>query len=68
MTAPVDHQALGSLSLVRNAVRMTGTAPTVRTPAPGAGADTETVLAEVGLTADEIAELRRAGAIREEPR
>jgi crotonobetainyl-CoA:carnitine CoA-transferase CaiB-like acyl-CoA transferase len=65
MTAPVDHQALGPLTLVRNAVRMTGTGPTVRTAAPGAGADTGDVLAELGLGEDEIAELRRSGAIPE---
>ncbi len=45
---------------------MTGTGPTVRTAAPGAGADTGDVLAELGLGEDEIAELRRAGAIGQE--
>ena len=63
MTAPVDNAALGPRTLVRNAVRMTGTGPTVRTAAPGAGSDTGDVLAELGLGQDEIAELRRSGAI-----
>ncbi len=66
MTAPVDNAALGPLTLVRNAVRMTGAGPTVRTAAPGAGSDTGDVLAELGLGQDEIAELRRAGAIGQE--
>jgi formyl-CoA transferase len=66
----VEHLGMaagaGDLTLVRNAVRMTGTASTVRTAAPGAGADTAAVLAELGLSEDEIAELRRSGAIGQE--
>jgi crotonobetainyl-CoA:carnitine CoA-transferase CaiB-like acyl-CoA transferase len=66
MAAPVDVAGRDPLTLVRNAVRMTGAAPTVRTAAPGAGADTAAVLAELGLSQDEIAELRRSGAIGRE--
>jgi crotonobetainyl-CoA:carnitine CoA-transferase CaiB-like acyl-CoA transferase len=63
MTAEVAPPAGPALTLVRNAVRMTDSAPTVRTAAPGPGADTAAVLSELGLTEDEIAELRRSGAV-----
>jgi crotonobetainyl-CoA:carnitine CoA-transferase CaiB-like acyl-CoA transferase len=65
---PVDHPDLGPVTLVRNAVRMTGAAPTVRAAVPAVGADTAAVLDELGYTSDEVAGLRRAGAIGEDPR
>ncbi len=67
MTSAVDHPDLGPLALVRNAVRMTGTGPTVRGAVGATGADTRAVLEEIGLDADEIADLRRSGAIGEDP-
>ena len=63
MTAPVEHPALGRLDILRNAVRMTGTPGTVRTPSPDAGADTSEVLAGLGYPAAEIDRLRAQGAI-----
>jgi formyl-CoA transferase len=63
MAAPVEHDALGRLDLLRNAVRISGTAPTVRTPAPEAGGDTMPILTELGFTADQVAQLRAGGAI-----
>jgi formyl-CoA transferase len=59
----VEHDVLGRLDLVRNAVTMTGGPPTVRTAAPEAGADTDTVLTEIGCSAEEIADLRRRGIV-----
>jgi formyl-CoA transferase len=63
LTAPVSHPGLGRLDLVRNAVRVSGTAPTVRSPTPDPGAHSETILAELGYTPDQIARLRADGAI-----
>jgi formyl-CoA transferase len=63
MTAPVEHPSLGRLDLVRNAVRLTDTPPTVRTAAPAPGADTVAILTELGYTTAEIADLRSGGAI-----
>ena len=63
MTEPVEHPALGRLSLLRNAVRMTDAPATVRTPAPGCGDHTDEVLAELGYPRAEIDRLRGAGTI-----
>jgi formyl-CoA transferase len=63
LRASVEHGKLGRLDIVRNAVTMTGGPPTVRTAAPEPGADTESVLTEIGCSDDEIADLRRRGII-----
>jgi formyl-CoA transferase len=61
MTEPAEHPALGRLDIVRNAVRMTGTPPTVRTASPGLGDHTSDVLGELGYTPTEITRLRADG-------
>ena len=66
LAAPVDHPELGPVTLVRNAVRMTGAAPTVRRPVAAAGADTDAVLDELGYTEEQVAGLRRAGVLGED--
>ena len=63
MTEPVQHPVLGRLDIVRNAVRMTGTRPTVRAPSPDAGEHTSQVLGELGYTPGQIARLRAGGMI-----
>ena len=63
MTEPVEHPALGRLDIVRNAVRMTVTPPTVRTPSPDLGDHTSDVLGELGYMPTEIARLRADGMI-----
>jgi len=63
MTQPVEHPVRGPLDLVRNAVRMTGPANTVRTPSPDPGDHTAEVLASLGYSAAEIAELRAGSVI-----
>jgi len=63
MATPVEHPALGRLDLVRNAVRMTGTGPTVRSASPDAGDDTDSVLAELGYDPAEIDQLRADGTV-----
>jgi len=63
MAAPVEHPALGRLALIRNAARMRGGAPSVRTPTPEAGQHTDAILAELGFGAAEIAGLRAKGVV-----
>jgi crotonobetainyl-CoA:carnitine CoA-transferase CaiB-like acyl-CoA transferase len=67
LTAPVDHPVLGPLRLIRNAVRMTGAASTVRTAAPDAGDHTDPVLTALGYTPDEIGRLHANGAVERIP-
>jgi formyl-CoA transferase/CoA:oxalate CoA-transferase len=62
--AEVDHPTAGRMKVVAPPVRMSGTAPVVRTPAPLLGQHTDEVLIErLGLDANELARLRAAGAI-----
>jgi alpha-methylacyl-CoA racemase len=50
------------------APRFSRTAPTIQGPAPAPGHDTDAVLADWGFTADEIAGLAAAGAVRQAAR
>jgi len=63
MTGPVEHPVLGRLDILRNAVRMTDAPPTVRSPSPDLGADTDEVLAELGYPRGQIDRLRAQGVI-----
>ena len=63
MRATVEHPELGAFDIVRNAVSMSRTPHRVDRPAPDRGQDTDAVLAEMGLTPDQIAELRTRNII-----
>jgi formyl-CoA transferase len=63
MTQAVDHPVRGPINLVRNAVRMTGAADTVRTPSPDPGDHTDEVLASLGYSAAQIEKLRADAVI-----
>ncbi len=63
MTEPAEHPALGRLDILRNAVRMTDTPATVRTPSPDVGAHTDQVLAELGYAPADVDRLRAQGVI-----
>jgi crotonobetainyl-CoA:carnitine CoA-transferase CaiB-like acyl-CoA transferase len=54
---------IGGYRVIGNPVRMSATPPSYRTPPPPVGADTDTVLADFGVTADEIARLRADGVV-----
>ncbi|WP_417520043.1 CaiB/BaiF CoA transferase family protein [Minwuia sp.] len=58
-----DHPVAGLLRQTRTAARFSGTEPEYRHGAPELGAHTDEVLAEVGLSADEIARLRASKAV-----
>jgi crotonobetainyl-CoA:carnitine CoA-transferase CaiB-like acyl-CoA transferase len=63
MTDAVEHPVLGRIEILRNAVRMTAGAPTVRAPSPEIGAHTGEVLSELGYQPTEVDRLRADGAI-----
>jgi CoA:oxalate CoA-transferase len=64
-----EHPVAGKVRMVGVPVRMSETPGAVRAPAPLLGEHTDVVLRErLGLEADDIARLRRAGAIGPRPR
>ncbi|HEV2248955.1 MAG TPA: CoA transferase [Candidatus Limnocylindria bacterium] len=63
LIAEVDHPTAGRVRAPGIPVRMDGTPPSVRTPPPLLGEHTAAVLAELGYGPDEIATLRKGGAL-----
>jgi formyl-CoA transferase len=65
MARPVAHPQLGELDLIPQAVNLTRTPKPDRfpRPTPDLGQHTDEVLAEFGLSADEIAKARASGAV-----
>jgi crotonobetainyl-CoA:carnitine CoA-transferase CaiB-like acyl-CoA transferase len=59
---PVEHPALGTIALVRPPMNLDGVDPP-RRPTPERGEHTAEVLAEFGVTAEELAALRAKGAV-----
>jgi formyl-CoA transferase len=64
MAVEVDHPTLGRLKTLGSPIKMSATPPVVTRRAPMLGEHTDDVLAEAGLSAGEIGELRRSGAVR----
>ncbi len=63
LIAEMDHPVAGRVRAPGIPVRMSGTPPSVRRHPPLLGEHTDEVLAEIGYSAEEIAALRRDGAI-----
>jgi len=63
LIAEMDHPVAERVRAPGIPVRMSATPPSVRRHPPVLGEHTDEVLTEVGYTADEIAALRRDGAI-----
>ena len=63
MTVELPHPLAGSIRLVGSPIRLSETPVRYERAPPLLGADTDTVLAETGLDADDIARLRRTGVV-----
>jgi formyl-CoA transferase len=65
MVWQVPHATLGEAGVVRTPLNIEGHSPGIRRPVPALGEHAEEILAEAGLTTDEIAALRAAKALGE---
>ncbi len=63
MATPVTHPTLGDLNLVASPVNLEGITKAVRRATPTAGENTDEVMASLGYTQAQIAELRNKGVI-----
>lgn len=63
MAAPANHPELGDIELVAQPIKMSGAEFHVRSTTPGLGEHTSEVLTAAGYSAEDIDELRTAGAI-----
>ena len=63
MASPLEHPELGPIRLVSTPLTLSRTPPSVRSPADGHGAHSAEVLAEVGISQDELESLRASGVI-----
>jgi len=68
MLLEIDHPTLGRITVCRSPIRYDGTPPPDYRASPECGGDADAVLRGwLGLEADAIAELRKAGALGEQP-
>jgi formyl-CoA transferase len=63
MVAPVKHEQLGELGLLRNSVRMSRTPSNVHLASPEPSEHTDEILTQLGLTEGEIGQLRDLGVV-----
>ena len=63
MARPVTNRFIGSLSVVRNAVNLSGSPDTPYRGSPELGEHTEEILAEFGFTDEEIESVKRDGVV-----
>jgi crotonobetainyl-CoA:carnitine CoA-transferase CaiB-like acyl-CoA transferase len=63
MIQPVSHPTLGELRLVANAATLSGLPRSIRTPTPELGEHTREILAELGLSGEEIERCEHEGVV-----
>jgi crotonobetainyl-CoA:carnitine CoA-transferase CaiB-like acyl-CoA transferase len=63
-TVAVAHPTLGTLNILNQAIKLSRTPGAVVTATPERGEHSDEILAEIGLSAAEVADLRESGAIR----
>ncbi len=63
VAVPVEHPAVGSIEVVRNATTIAGIPYDIRRPSPEPGEHSDEILAEFGLTIGEVGALRTSGVI-----
>ncbi|MCH9674275.1 MAG: CoA transferase, partial [Gammaproteobacteria bacterium] len=63
MTKPLAHASLGEVNIIDQAVNLSRTPSQMRRATPECGEHTDEVLAEFGVSNEEVAALRAAGAI-----
>lgn len=63
MAWPVPHRRLGTARVVRTPINIEGHKPGVHRPVPGLGEHAEEILAEAGLSPEQIKTLRASGAL-----
>jgi glutaryl-CoA transferase len=59
----IEHPGIGRARSIANPMRMSGTPVSYRLPPPLLGEHTDGILAEVGLSAEEISKARASGAV-----
>jgi succinate--hydroxymethylglutarate CoA-transferase len=64
MVVEVEHEYCGPVKMVNTPVKYSEARPGIRTPPPVLGQHTDEVLGGLGLGEEEIAELKREGAVR----
>jgi crotonobetainyl-CoA:carnitine CoA-transferase CaiB-like acyl-CoA transferase len=64
MVVETEHPQAGRLRMLGSPIKLSAQPPAVRSAPPGLGEHTDEVLAELGLTAEEIAAMREEGAVR----
>jgi formyl-CoA transferase len=63
LTRPVQHPQLGQISILGHPVTLSRTPGGVRTPTPEKGEHSEEILKELGVSLDELEQLRREKVI-----
>jgi crotonobetainyl-CoA:carnitine CoA-transferase CaiB-like acyl-CoA transferase len=64
MLVELDHPVAGTLTTLGSPVKLSGNPPAYRKPPPTLGQHTDEILAELGLTAEEIAALHESDVVR----
>jgi crotonobetainyl-CoA:carnitine CoA-transferase CaiB-like acyl-CoA transferase len=67
LVVETQHHKAGMLRQTRPAARFSGTPCEIRHGAPALGEDTDAILAELGLSATEVAALRASGVVNARP-